>query len=413
VSLAPEHIVPYLRPIPLFQELTDEEAMDIIRTFTTKKLVVGDTIVKENEPGDGMYVIESGEVRIHKATSQGLEEEIGKVGARSIVGELSLLDGAPRSASVTVSAAGSAYRVDRASFIVLRNGLRPAAYKVIRYLARVLCDHLRRLNATIEAFYADPQASLKKMRARQVEIRAQVAARMTGRTSRAPGPAGPPRYTGPLIAEPTSPPLPKYEPLPPRGRVSERIPFLSRVHLLEGLEDSDLQTLASVLREQKLAAGEYAFKEGGVGDGFYIIASGSFEVEKSVGQGATRTLANMPAGAVFGEISLIDGKRRSAACRATSASIVLTCSKQDFDALFNARSPFAFRFVERIAIDLAERLRAASDRFLDILSRPADVIADLERLLAEVERDVESGTDDSNDLLRMVGYRGRPSGRFQ
>jgi len=90
-----------LRKIPLFAELNEHELQSIAalanRIDTPKKNIV----VHEDEPGESMYIILNGEVKVSSYTMDGREVIFALLGKGSFFGEMSLLDKEPRSATVT------------------------------------------------------------------------------------------------------------------------------------------------------------------------------------------------------------------------------------------------------------------------------------------------------------------------
>ena len=136
--------------------------MDMVRTFSSKNLEEGAVLCAEGEPGDAMYIIEKGQVKITKKTIQGDDEELARIGVLAVVGEMTLLDGSARSATVTAIEKTSCYSIDRKAFELLVKQLHPAAFKVIRKLALTLCERLRGINMRTEEFFADPQKSMRK-----------------------------------------------------------------------------------------------------------------------------------------------------------------------------------------------------------------------------------------------------------
>jgi len=90
-----------LRKIPLFAELDEDELAAIAalanRVDTPKKNI----IVHENAPGESLYVILNGEVKVSTYTMDGREVVLALLGKGSFFGEMSLLDEQPRSATVT------------------------------------------------------------------------------------------------------------------------------------------------------------------------------------------------------------------------------------------------------------------------------------------------------------------------
>ena len=61
----------------------------------------GKDIIKEGAPGDCAYIIEQGSVEVSKLTPQGEKQVLGILEKSEIFGEMGLIDGLPRSATVT------------------------------------------------------------------------------------------------------------------------------------------------------------------------------------------------------------------------------------------------------------------------------------------------------------------------
>ena len=385
---APTDFAAYLKQIPLFRELSADECMDIVRACAIKPTKAGTVLCREGDPGDSMFVVESGEVHIGARTAQGTDEELGRQGPRTVVGEMALLDGNPRSATVTLTADGTIWRLAKADFDVLRGALRPASFKVIRYLATVLCTRLRELDGKLEGFFARPVEALALMRKRQAALEADLKARIAARAASgavAPSTSAPaPRKRLTLTMAPFVPPA-------GRGTAQIRADFLGRLPAFNGLKPEEMLVLGGVLTERRLAPGETLCREGDPGDAFYILASGKFDVQKNVAGGAPQVIATTGPGTLVGEVSLIDGKRRSATVVAREQAWALRCAHDDFDRLFRAGSPLAFKFVDRLAADLSQRVRDADARYTGLFSRPADTVEQLKLRVAELESTLEGG----------------------
>lgn len=142
--------------------------------------------------------------------------------------------------------------------------------------------------------------------------------------------------------------------------------LLSRVPLLKGLNPREMKVLREHLRPRQLAPGQLLFNEGDPGRGCFVVLSGRIGVYKKLRDGKAERLAVLTPGALVGHMALIDNKPRSAACRAEDTAVVLVeLQRAEFDQLFNAHSPFAFKIVDRISTDLTERLRAATERLTE------------------------------------------------
>jgi CRP-like cAMP-binding protein len=75
----------------------------------------GETIIRVGAPGDSLYLIRSGEVCV-KIGSNGLEREVAALKAGDFFGEMSLMTGEPRHATVVAKGDAECYVVDRAIF---------------------------------------------------------------------------------------------------------------------------------------------------------------------------------------------------------------------------------------------------------------------------------------------------------
>jgi CRP/FNR family transcriptional regulator, cyclic AMP receptor protein len=85
----------FLAEVGLFSKCTARQCRAIARNAQIAELPAGVDLIKEGEPGDALYVILEGEALVHH---EGVELE--RVGPGAYFGEMALLDGEPRSASV-------------------------------------------------------------------------------------------------------------------------------------------------------------------------------------------------------------------------------------------------------------------------------------------------------------------------
>ncbi|SVC93437.1 uncharacterized protein METZ01_LOCUS346291, partial [marine metagenome] len=74
---------------------------EFVFSVDTSDFKKGDDIIKEGELGDCAYIIEEGVVEVSKLTPQGEKQVLGILGRSEIFGEMGLIDGLPRSATVT------------------------------------------------------------------------------------------------------------------------------------------------------------------------------------------------------------------------------------------------------------------------------------------------------------------------
>ncbi len=92
-------IIPQLKKIAIFSGLSDDVLVTIAQRATKRKLAPGDVLMKKGDPGDSLFLIHEGWVKITTVDSKGEELILNKWGAGAAIGEMSLLDGGMRSAS--------------------------------------------------------------------------------------------------------------------------------------------------------------------------------------------------------------------------------------------------------------------------------------------------------------------------
>jgi CRP/FNR family transcriptional regulator, cyclic AMP receptor protein len=93
-------IVERLKAVPLFTNLSDKNLGRIAKLCKVREFGAGETIVHQGDEGVGLFVIDSGKVKIVKKTNEGREIEVATHGPGEFFGEFSVLDGSPRTASV-------------------------------------------------------------------------------------------------------------------------------------------------------------------------------------------------------------------------------------------------------------------------------------------------------------------------
>lgn len=109
-------IIKALERIPLFSGLSRNTLESLVQIAGASYHRKGTVIIKENEIGDRAYIVVSGRVRIYKEKSQ--KETVLKVaGPSEIIGEMSLFDGLPRSASAMVEEDALLFYITKEQFL--------------------------------------------------------------------------------------------------------------------------------------------------------------------------------------------------------------------------------------------------------------------------------------------------------
>ena len=87
----------FLKSVDLFRDLPGEELATIADIAEEQPCAAGEAVFAEGEPGDALYLVVEGAVRVHRGA-----RHLAQLGVREVFGEMAVLDSRPRSASVTV-----------------------------------------------------------------------------------------------------------------------------------------------------------------------------------------------------------------------------------------------------------------------------------------------------------------------
>ena len=127
----------FLGKMPLFQNLDSRGLAEIAAIARESTYLAGQRIIQEKAHGDHMFLIVDGEVKIHLG-----DTALKVLGPREFFGEMSIIDGEPRSASATAASDCLLLRVDREDFLDLLSSQSGVALSVIRTLVRRLREQL-------------------------------------------------------------------------------------------------------------------------------------------------------------------------------------------------------------------------------------------------------------------------------
>lgn len=101
----------FLKRIDLFSQISSEDLAQIAQITEEIHIEEGEEVFHEGEPGNTLFFIVDGQVRIHRGGTT-----LATLGERSVFGEMSLLDMEPRSATVTVVSDVTLLRIERDDF---------------------------------------------------------------------------------------------------------------------------------------------------------------------------------------------------------------------------------------------------------------------------------------------------------
>jgi len=91
-----------IRSVPLFASLSDDAVHELLTLLKSRPVVTGTSLFHAGEPGDAMYLIQSGRVRIAVHDADGKEIVLAELAQGDFFGEMSIIDGKQRSADAAV-----------------------------------------------------------------------------------------------------------------------------------------------------------------------------------------------------------------------------------------------------------------------------------------------------------------------
>jgi CRP-like cAMP-binding protein len=127
-----------LRGIPLFSRVVQGDLEQIASHLIERRYPRNTTIVEEGLPGDYMYILREGRVKVTKLSEDGREKILDFLESGSFMGEMALLERAPRSASVKTLTPVRVLALSRTDFIALLRKSPDLALAVIQELSRRL-----------------------------------------------------------------------------------------------------------------------------------------------------------------------------------------------------------------------------------------------------------------------------------
>jgi CRP/FNR family cyclic AMP-dependent transcriptional regulator len=131
----PQEEISFLRNVPIFADLEEKDLQKIVRLGTRQKYKKGNIVVLEQESGAALFVIVSGKVKVVRMDEDGREVILSLFGPGEFFGEMSLLDGLARSASVVATVKSELFMIHRRDFLELLHSFPTVAISLLAELA--------------------------------------------------------------------------------------------------------------------------------------------------------------------------------------------------------------------------------------------------------------------------------------
>ena len=126
-----------LAEVELFEHLNDDDRENLARVIDVHRLAAGDTLFQVGEPGESLYVVQSGEIELFIKDTAGQRIPLAIVGKGEVFGELALLDRSPRTATAVALADSELLELDRDDLLLLFRTSPAAALRLLAAMGRM------------------------------------------------------------------------------------------------------------------------------------------------------------------------------------------------------------------------------------------------------------------------------------
>lgn len=143
-----------LKQAHIFQDLDEGELARVVEVCREQKFAVGQYVFKEGEPGNRLFIIAEGEVRISRNIPGAGEEALAILKAGAVFGEMAIFDRSERSTDAIANTSCTLITISRSDFELLLDFNRDLAYKLLWSVVRLLSARLRVTNENLRSFQA-------------------------------------------------------------------------------------------------------------------------------------------------------------------------------------------------------------------------------------------------------------------
>lgn len=131
--------------VPLFEALAEQDQSELRSVMTETSLRRGEILFNEGDPGDRLYVLIDGKVKLGHTAPDGRENLLAVLGPGEILGELTLFDPGPRSTTATAVAPTRLLELQHKDLMAFLD-TRP---ELAKHMLRALAQRLRRTNTAL------------------------------------------------------------------------------------------------------------------------------------------------------------------------------------------------------------------------------------------------------------------------
>lgn len=143
-----------IKKAAIFADLSETELERVQEICTEQQFKFGQTIFKEDEPGNRLYIISEGEVRVSRDVPGSGEEALAVLKPGACFGEMAVFDRSTRSTDAIANTDCVLVTIARSDFEMLLDFDRDLAHKILWSVVKLLCERLRITNDNLRSFLA-------------------------------------------------------------------------------------------------------------------------------------------------------------------------------------------------------------------------------------------------------------------
>ncbi len=148
--------------------------------------------------------------------------------------------------------------------------------------------------------------------------------------------------------------------------------FLAKTDIFDGFEPEEIDIFVPLLELTTVSAGHTIFREGTIGDAWFVILEGEVSVTKEMISGPPHVLSHLFSGDSFGEMALMDGAPRMATLYAEEETFLARLSRDAFMQLLRDGKMPAIKLLWAMASVLCQRQRELTHVLSDLVEDPIE-----------------------------------------
>ena len=162
-----ERMITFLLATPMFESLDPPEIKQLTEIIDVRELAAGDVLFEEGDPGDAWYALYRGKLDVIKGAGS-REKEIFPLEPGACFGEIAILDGQPRSATVKAIDDSVVLTFVRPAFDRLLTEENPVAHKLLHHMAVSLAQRVRSLTDRLSEYVDASESAQLRLGASQI-----------------------------------------------------------------------------------------------------------------------------------------------------------------------------------------------------------------------------------------------------